>query len=56
MKPVMYKPKQVAEIFSCTPAHIRNMCKRNEIPHKKLGDQYRIPIKWVEENTDGIQA
>lgn len=49
MKPVMYEPKDVAVIMGVDPATVRNMCKRGEIPHRKAGRLFRIPIQWVED-------
>lgn len=54
MKPAMYKPKDVATIFGVTPETIRNKCIENEIPHKKIGNQYRIPIAWVEQELKSL--
>ncbi len=56
LKPVMYKPKQVAQIFDCSDVHIKNLCKKGEIPHLKLGKEYRIPIAFVEDTINELQT
>jgi excisionase family DNA binding protein len=56
IKPAMYKPQDVARIMDCSDVHIRNLCNKGEIPHIKLGKEYRIPIKFIEDKLNEVQA
>lgn len=38
-----FTPERLAERWVCTPAHIRNLCKRGDLPHFRIGKEYRIP-------------
>lgn len=49
MERAMYKPDEVANVMGVDPATVRNMCKRGEIPYRKAGRAYRIPVWWLEE-------
>ena len=53
MKPAMYPPNTVASIMALSPATIRNYCKDDKIPHRKVGNQYRISRVWVEQWING---
>jgi excisionase family DNA binding protein len=41
-------PESLAERWQCTPAHVRNLCRRGDLPHFRIGKEYRIPLHVVE--------
>ena len=44
----MLTPETVAQKLSVTPATIRNMCDRGDIPGaRKVGRQWRIPVSYL---------
>lgn len=46
MKP--YTPETLAERWSCTPDHVRRLCRRGGLTFFKLGKHIRIPFDEVE--------
>jgi hypothetical protein len=47
-----FNPYQLAERWECSPAHVRNLCRRGDLRHFRIGKEYRIPVEIVE----GIEA
>ena len=48
MTPRPFTPDQVAERWGCSSATIRNLCRRGELAHFRVGKEYRIPARIVE--------
>jgi excisionase family DNA binding protein len=44
-----YTPDRLAERWDCSPATVRNLCRRGELAHFKVGKEYRIPQPIVDE-------
>lgn len=44
-----FTPDQLAKRWDCTSNAIRDMCKRKELDHFRVGKLYRIPVRVVEE-------
>ena len=44
-----FTPETLAERWTCSAEAIRQMCKRGELAHFRLGKLYRIPAVAVEE-------
>lgn len=44
-----YTPERLAERWDCSPAHVRRLCKRGDLPHFRIGKEYRIPLQAIEE-------
>ena len=55
LKRTYYSPEEVAEYYGVSVETIRRMCREGTIPGvKKIGRQYRIPAKFLEE-TPSVQ-
>ncbi len=55
LKRSYYSPEEVAEYYGVSVETIRRMCREGTIPGvKRIGRQYRIPAKFLEE-TQSIQ-
>ena len=44
-----FTPETLAERWDVTATTVRNLCQSGELAHFRLGRQYRIPAKIVEE-------
>jgi excisionase family DNA binding protein len=42
--------EEVANMLRMSPAWVREACRRNELPHYKLGNQYRFVRSEIEES------
>lgn len=47
-----FTPERLAERWGCSPATIRNLCRRGDLAHFRCGKEYRIPLRIVE----GVEA
>lgn len=43
-----YSPETLAARWECSPEKIRQMCRKDELPHFRLGKLIRIPAVEVE--------
>jgi excisionase family DNA binding protein len=52
--------KEAASYLRITPKTIYEMCKRDQIPHVRVGYAIRIPLdpfhRWLRDNTSGIAS
>jgi len=59
MEKTYYTTDQVAARLQVSGRTIRRMCDAGEMPHVKVGRQYRIPVKmfeiWLEAHTFEVQ-
>lgn len=60
-RPVRYiTAQEAATHLRVTSKTIYELCKRDEIPHTRVGRSVRIPLepfnRWIRENTSGIAA
>lgn len=50
--------KEAATYLRVTPKTIYELCKRDEMPHVRVGNSIRIPLepfnRWVREHTSGL--
>jgi excisionase family DNA binding protein len=44
-----FTPETLAVRWDVSPTTVRNLCQAGELAHFRLGRQYRIPAKTVEE-------
>jgi excisionase family DNA binding protein len=59
MEPIVYSPKQAAEVLNVSVDTVRRMVGRCELPHVRVGAQIRIPVRglhqWLSDNTISIR-
>lgn len=52
--------KEAATYLRVTTKHVYDLCKRDVIPHVRVGNCIRIPLdpfnRWIRENTSGLPA
>lgn len=52
LKKSYYTVEEVARYYSVSPETVRRMCREGRIPGAtQFGRQWRIPVKFIEENT-----
>lgn len=44
-----FTPEMLAERWRCSAAHIRRLCQRGGLPHFRVGKEYRIPLRVIED-------
>jgi len=60
-KPVRFiTAHEAASHLRVTTKHIYELCRRDEIPHVRVGRSVRIPLdpfnRWIRDNTSGIAS
>ena len=52
--------QEAATHLRITPKTIYELCKRDEIPHVRVGRSVRIPLepfnRWIRDNTSGLAS
>jgi len=55
-EPYAYTDEQVAEFLKLPLKRVQEMMRRKEIPARKVGRYWRVPVAWFEEWWYGKQA
>lgn len=47
--PIVYRPRQVAQLFQISEAQVYRLIARGTMPAVRFGRSVRVPAWWVEE-------